>query len=175
MEEQTKRKRGRPRKQIQVAAAKEQQPDPESNDLHVTKKVTLDVENLEKLCQFLPTQSEIAAFFGCGLSALQHILNRNPKFREAYERGLDKGRLRIRRNQMRAADNLNTGILIWLGKQHLGQRDQLEIETKSGSGLSPQERQQALLALINKAIDNKAKAEGVTIEGEYQEAENEKA
>ena len=50
----------------------------------------------------------------------------------AHQRGMEMGRGRIRRLQWKKAEN-DTVMLIWLGKQYLGQVDKLETKTDDGS------------------------------------------
>lgn len=84
-------------------------------------------EEVERLGQLGATQREMAAWFGCSLSALEKRLV-NPKYREAYERGLAMQKLSLRRSQVLSANEGNVAMQIWLGKQLLGQRDVQEIE-----------------------------------------------
>ena len=48
------------------------------------------------------------------------------KFREAYDRGIAEGNASLRRAQYDGAVGGNTGLLVWLGKNRLGQVDRLE-------------------------------------------------
>jgi hypothetical protein len=50
-------------------------------------------------------------------------------FREAMERGRAKGRISMRRAQLRMLENGNATMGIWLGKQYLGQSDEFGINT----------------------------------------------
>jgi len=66
------------------------------------------------------TQSEIAAWFGVSRPTIERRA-REPQFREAMEHGYARGRISLRRWQFQAARKLNPTMLIWLGKQYLGQ------------------------------------------------------
>ena len=65
---------------------------------------------------------EIAAVLDCQARTLQR------RFVTHMERGRGKMRMSLRRLQMRAAENGNAALLIWLGKQNLGQRDKLDVD-----------------------------------------------
>jgi len=68
------------------------------------------------------THEEIASFLNCS----HDILARDERFIVVYKSGMDKGRMSLRRKQWKALDAGNTTMLIWLGKQYLGQRDKHE-------------------------------------------------
>lgn len=82
-------------------------------------KKTIDPGEVERLARMFCTQDEIAAFVGCSVDTLQ----RRKELREAYKRGMDHGRMSIRRVQFQEAIKGDKTMLIWLGKQYLGQRD----------------------------------------------------
>lgn len=83
------------------------------------RAVDLDLEQLEKLAALQCTQEDVAAWFGVSHQTISRKL-RQCKYREAWERGKGRGRVSLRRRQWEK--NSDT-MLIWLGKQHLGQRD----------------------------------------------------
>ena len=88
-------------------------------------KIELDYELIEKLAGIMCTQEEIASFIGCSVDTLQ----RDETFCGIYKKGLDAGKMSLRRKQWRLADT-NATMALWLGKQYLGQRDILEVENK---------------------------------------------
>jgi hypothetical protein len=83
---------------------------------------TIDYEMVEKLALLQCTQQEIASFLGMSVDTLY----RNKRFCGLYKRAVDKGRMSLRRHQWRALEEGNTTMLVWLGKQYLGQRDKFE-------------------------------------------------
>lgn len=87
------------------------------------KKFKIDYETCEKLASLMCTQAEIASYLGCSLALLEH----DKKFQEVHRKGLDKGKMSVRRHQYRCAEEGNPTMLIWLGKQYLGQRDKHDI------------------------------------------------
>jgi len=65
-------------------------------------------------------QAEIADSLGVGHATIERRLPR-PEYREVMKRGYALGRISLRRMQMQVARAGNTAMLIWLGKQYLGQ------------------------------------------------------
>ena len=86
------------------------------------KKYNLDTEQVEKLASFGCTNTEIASFFDCS----ETTLTRN--YGGFLTKGRNKGKIRLRQLQMQAAERGNVSMMIWLGKQMLGQTDRQEIE-----------------------------------------------
>lgn len=97
------------------------------------KKKVIDLEELEKLCQLNCTLEEIAAFFDTTSQTIKERMAANKAFREVVDRGRAKGRLSVRRMQMRLANEGNPTMCIWLGKQLLGQKDRMETATTAGA------------------------------------------
>lgn len=88
--------------------------------------VELDLAQLEKLCQLNCTNAEIAAFFKVTERTIERRIAGNKQFREIVQHGRAYGKLSLRRKQMEVALAGNTSMLIWLGKQLLGQVDRAE-------------------------------------------------
>ena len=86
------------------------------------KKYDIDPKQVEKLAAYGCTNTEIASFFGCSKDLISKSYSTN------VEKGKDSGRIRLRQLQWRAAERGNIPMLIWLGKQVLGQSDRKEIE-----------------------------------------------
>ena len=87
------------------------------------KKYNIDTEQVEKLAGLGCTNVEIASFFGCDESLIRK------SYSEYIAKGKEKGKIRLRQLQMRSAEKGNVAMLIWLGKQMLGQTDKQEITT----------------------------------------------
>lgn len=101
-------------------------------------KFIIDYDAVERLASIMATQEEIAHFLGCSVRTLQ----RDEEFSHVYKRGLDKGKLSLRRKQFKMSDR-NATMAIWLGKQYLGQTDvmQQDIRVESREDESVQEMQ----------------------------------
>ena len=79
----------------------------------------IDYALVERLASIQCTQEEIANILEVSTKTLQ----RNEEFCLIYKKGLDNGRMSLRRFQWEAAKKGNTTMLVWLGKQYLGQRE----------------------------------------------------
>ena len=86
------------------------------------KKYNIDKKDVEKLASYGCSNSEIASFFGCDESLISKSYSRN------ITKGKEKGKIRLRQMQWKAAERGNVSMLIWLGKQVLGQTDRQEVE-----------------------------------------------
>ena len=84
------------------------------------KKYQIDKEQVTKLASFGCTNLEIASFFGCEET---HI---RKNYSEFLTKGKERGKIRLRQMQWSAAEGGNVTMLIWLGKQILGQTDKTE-------------------------------------------------
>ena len=87
-------------------------------------KARIDLGELEKLCAMQCTDEEIAAWFGVTTRTIERR-RKNRVFREVIERGKAKGRISVRRAQLKLLEAGNATMGVWLGKQFLGQTDQL--------------------------------------------------
>ena len=84
------------------------------------KKYNIDTKQLQKLAKLGCTNKEMADFFGCSADLLE----------KSYSEYLTKGRaeqkMRLRQLQWKSAEKGNVSMLIFLGKNILGQQDRLE-------------------------------------------------
>ena len=87
------------------------------------KKV--DEEAIKKLAQLHCTFDEIAEFSGVSTKTLQR------RYVHLIKKGREMGRISLRRAQFEKALSGNVVMQIWLGKQHLDQRDKIEQTTFS--------------------------------------------
>jgi hypothetical protein len=92
----------------------------------------IDPEQIEKLAQLGATHLDMARFLDCGLTAIADRLAK-PEFAQAYERGLGNLHMSLKRKQVEMALAGDRTMLIWLGKNYLGQRDNLDSKL-TGSG-----------------------------------------
>lgn len=93
-------------------------------------KFQIDYDLVEKLAGIQCTQQEIATFLGCSVDTLQ----RDEKFCGIYKKGIENGKMSLRRIQFKLAEK-NTSMAIFLGKNYLGQRDVLEQEHELKNGI----------------------------------------
>ena len=83
-------------------------------------KKQLDTNLIERLSSIFCTNEEIASIVGCHSDTLAD------NFSEYLKKGRQRGKMSLRRMQWDKAQTGNTTMLIWLGKQMLGQKDRLE-------------------------------------------------
>lgn len=88
-------------------------------------KIEVDFAEVDKLCQIQCTGEEIASFFGISYDTLERRCKEQFKvsLAEYIKEKSAKGKSSLRRLQWKAAMNGNVTMLIWLGKQYLGQTD----------------------------------------------------
>ena len=96
-------------------------------------RAKIDLGELEKLCAMQATDEEIGAFFGVSARTILRR-KRAKKFAAVMERGRAKGRISVRRAQMKMLDAGNATMGVWLGKQLLGQTDQVWHEVNQNHG-----------------------------------------
>ena len=84
------------------------------------------------LAGYMCTDEEIAASLHV---TVETLLNRNNRktFLECKKRGVESGKASLRRRQFKLAEK-SASMAIWLGKQYLGQKDNLDI-TASKEGV----------------------------------------
>ena len=96
---------------------------------------------IRKLASIQCTDEEIAAGLGCSQDTLARGRKREPDLDAAILEGRANGRMSLRRAQYRKAMEGNPTMLIWLGKQILGQRERVDIDLGSRiSAMSPEEK-----------------------------------
>lgn len=86
---------------------------------------------IRTLAGYRCTQEEIATALDVGDATLSRFLAKHKRAREAYEAGVRVNTTSLRRRQFEVAMDGNVTMLIWLGKQHLGQRDKFEVATNA--------------------------------------------
>ena len=95
----------------------------------------IDYAVVEKLAFIDATEREIAIFLGFTEDHFTRRKKRDAELCLALEKGRENGKLSLRRWQSRRAQAGSDTMLIWLGKQRLGQRDKNETEHKLDSPL----------------------------------------
>lgn len=97
-------------------------------------KVKIDLGELEKLASLQCTEEETAAFLGISTRTLQRRL-KIAKYGIVVERARARGRVSVRRNLFRLANEGNVAAAIFLSKNLLGYRDVVNTEhTGMGGG-----------------------------------------
>src|SRR5690242_7803706 len=89
------------------------------------RKARIDLGELEKLSALQCTNEELSAWFRVSVRTIERR-RKERKFSEAITRGRAKGKISLRRMQLRLAEEGNPALAIWLGKQYLGQSEQVQ-------------------------------------------------
>ena len=84
----------------------------------------IDLTELEKLAGLGCTDEEIAGWFYVSTRTIERR-RLEPEFAEVMTRGKAKGRISVRRMQMKLLEEGNATMGVWLGKQLLGQADEV--------------------------------------------------
>jgi hypothetical protein len=85
-----------------------------------SKVEKIDPKQIENLAALMCTLDEMAAWFNVAKSTI------SDNFRTEIAKGRERGKTSIRKKQFDVAMNGNVTMLIWLGKQYLGQKDTQE-------------------------------------------------
>lgn len=94
-------------------------------------KIAIDQKIFENLCAIQCTEVEICSCFDCCEDTLNKWCKENYKdengksmtFSEVFAVKRQKGRASLRRSQFQLAEKGNATMLIWLGRNYLGQKD----------------------------------------------------
>ena len=92
------------------------------------KPLVVDLSRLPALCRIQATAEECASVLGISQDTLERRLRTEHgcTFAEFYARHSAPGKCSLRRMQWKLARSGNATMLIWLGKQWLGQTDKVE-------------------------------------------------
>ena len=90
----------------------------------------------EGLCAIQATVEEIETVMNIDHKTVDRLCKAHYKdskgkpmgFSQAYKKYSSTGKMSLRRQQYKVAEAGNVSMLIWLGKQYLGQKDQQEVE-----------------------------------------------
>jgi hypothetical protein len=93
----------------------------------------INMEELEKLCAMQCTTEEIAAYFGVSVRTIERR-RKVEGFGETMERGRAKGRVSVRRQLFKLANNGSLGATIFLAKNLLGYKSVVATEHSGPAG-----------------------------------------
>lgn len=117
-----------------------------------------DFEQLVNMIRIQCTRDECCDVFGVTDKTLNAAIERRGVrggFSALYKRHCHEGKASLRRMQWKAAEKGNPTMLIWLGKQMLGQRDKIDSDyTSSDGSMSPR-------ALRGKALREELERRGI--------------
>lgn len=109
----------------------------------------IDQQEFEKLCALQCTLNEVCAWFRIDDNTLNKWCKETygATFSEVFKVKRGIGQVSLRRSQFQMAEK-NPTMAIWLGKQYLGQRENIEIDHGNN------ELMEALTGLVRKQIDH---------------------
>ena len=100
-------------------------------------RFVLDYALIERMAAIQCTDYEIAMLVEMTREGFSKRKRDDPELLHAIEKGYENGKRSLRHAQFKAALNGNPTMMIWLGKQYLGQRDSVERHEHSGPGGKP--------------------------------------
>lgn len=91
-------------------------------------EIEIDAKHVEQLAALGAKNTEIADFFGCSVDTITR------RFAENLAKGRSNLKMSLRRWQLKSAEKGNATMLVWLGKQTLGQVDKILNEHSGPDG-----------------------------------------
>lgn len=90
----------------------------------------IDFKILDQLCMIQCTEAEIAAVFECNIDTLEARIHEKfgVTFSEYFEEKKGLGRISLRRRQYKRMMDGSDALLIFMGKNYLGQADKSEVK-----------------------------------------------
>jgi len=103
------------------------------------KKIQITPEilrQIESLASIMCTDEEISSVLGISRDTYIEYKKAHSEISDSTEKGKAKGRMSVRRKQHQVAMNGNATMLIWLGKQYLGQDDKQQVDVTAHHGIA---------------------------------------
>ncbi len=109
----------------------------------------IDLNQVFVFGKFKATYETMADFYGVSERTIKrYMADEEGEFCHHYKKGLADCKLKLSEAQMKLAiEDGNATMLVWLGKQHLGQKDKSEVDqvnTNLNTELSKEEKKEAL-------------------------------
>ena len=117
-----------------------------------SKLPLINQEHFEGMCRIQCTKDEICGILDIDEGTLTKWCKEtyNLGFSDIYKKKSSTGKMSLRRQQFKSAENGNVTMQIWLGKQYLGQTDKIEEKIKN----TEEKLANGLLKALNKATGN---------------------
>ena len=101
-------------------------------------KLEFDLAVVELCGRLACTYQETASTFGCSESTVERrMADEESEFCRSYKKGLAEATMSLRRKQIELAMDGNVTMLVWLGKQLLGQSDKASHRLKREPDFEP--------------------------------------
>lgn len=106
----------------------------------------IDKKQFENLCALQCTEEEICDWFDVCTETLNAWCKRTYKkrFSEVFAQKRGSGKISLRRSQWKLAEKSAT-MAIWLGKQYLGQRDNVDVTVSDAKGIALDELEKMVI------------------------------
>lgn len=106
----------------------------------------IDQTQFENLCAIQCTEEEICGWFAVSDDTLNRWCKRTygKSFADTFKQKRGKGRISLRRSQWQLAEKSAT-MAIWLGKQFLGQRDNVDVTVSDAKGVALDELEKMVI------------------------------
>ena len=88
------------------------------------------IQMVEQLARLMCTEDEVGAIIGMSSDTI-HNNDNDELFRTAYQNGKENGKASLRRKQYEIAMKGNPTLLVWLGKQYLGQCEKIQADVST--------------------------------------------
>ena len=103
-------------------------------------KIEINWTTVNNMCAIHCTGEEIASVIGVSYDTIERRVKSEFKmsFADYIKKNSANGKMSLRRKQYETAMSGNTTMLVWLGKQYLGQTDKQVVDNTSSDGsMSP--------------------------------------
>jgi hypothetical protein len=120
-----RRKKAEPKRETSLVTRKPSGPEGGAPE------IVIDMAALQSLVEIQCTAEECASVMGISVDTIDRRLKEAgyAGFADFYKKHMDSGKTSLRRAQWKAATiDHNPTMLVWLGKQVLGQKDRQEVE-----------------------------------------------
>lgn len=109
-------------------------------------KADIDRKQFENLCAMQCTEVEICDWFQVTDKTLSSWCRRTygKSFSDIFRQKRGTGKISLRRSQWKLAEK-STAMAIWLGKQYLGQKDNMEVSVADTKGIALEELEKMVL------------------------------
>jgi len=112
----------------------------------------IDYKQLDTLCAIHCTGEECAAILRCSYEHLNNTLKKDGHggFLDYFKEKSSNGKASLRRRQYKLAEDGNATMLIWLGKQWLGQKEPESKQHITFDDVTPEQRKGRISELLGK-------------------------
>ena len=103
-----------------------------------SKLPLINKEHFEGMCKIQCTKDEMCGIFNVHEETLTKWCHQEYSmgFSDIYKKLSSTGKMSLRRQQFKSAENGNVTMQIWLGKQWLGQTDKVESDNKNTQSIN---------------------------------------